>query len=147
MKITEHFTLEEFIRSEYAIRNGIENTPNVDQTKNIIDLCQNILEPLRVSLNTPIQISSGFRCVELNEKIGGAPNSQHTEGKAADIIVKGILPIRIIKFIVELKLDFDQAIEEFGAWTHISYSKDSNRKNLLQAVKVNGKTEYKNLII
>ena len=46
-----------------------------------------LLEYIRVKMNTPIRITSGYRCEEYNKKIGGVENSAHTEGLAVDIAV------------------------------------------------------------
>jgi zinc D-Ala-D-Ala carboxypeptidase len=102
-----------------------------------------VFEPLRIHLNTPIQISSGFRSLQVNKMIGGAKTSQHTKGEAMDLQIgsKGF------NFIKD-KLQFDQLIWEFGndenpAWVHVSYS-SKNRKQVLKATKKNGKTIYSN---
>jgi zinc D-Ala-D-Ala carboxypeptidase len=106
-------------------------------------LCENVFEPLRIHLNTPINISSGFRCVQLNKMIKGSSTSQHTKGEAMDLQIgsKGF------NFIKD-KLEFDQLIWEFGndenpSWVHVSFS-SKNRKQVLKATKKNGKTIYSN---
>lgn len=140
MKLSEHFTLDEFIRSEYAKLHGIDNTPSELQIENMVQLCQNTLEPLRERLGKPIRILSGFRCPELNAGIGGASNSQHVEGKAADIIVLG-MPVDEVFEIASKFVPYDQVIQEFSRWTHLSYSNPLRRMKLW-AVKENGKTKY-----
>ena len=93
-------------------------------------------------LNIPIEISSGFRSLQVNKMIGGSKTSQHTKGEAMDIKIgsKGF------NFIKD-KLEFDQLIWEFGndenpSWVHVSYKKGRNRKQVLKAYKQNGKTKY-----
>lgn len=85
MQLTEHFKLSEFTRSSTADKYGFKNTPNENQVANLKALCENVLEPLRQHFNVPITISSGFRCPKLNALVGGATNSQHMTGEAADI--------------------------------------------------------------
>lgn len=87
MKLTPHFELEEFTRSDTAARYGIPNHPNAQQTANLKSLCENVLEPLRQWYGKPIRISSGYRCPQLNAhpEVKGSPNSQHMLGEAADL--------------------------------------------------------------
>ena len=86
MKLSKNFTLGEMIQSQTAIRKNIDNTPNGNQILNLIDLCENVLQPLRDYFG-PIHISSGFRSQKLNVAIGGSTTSQHCalNGAAADI--------------------------------------------------------------
>lgn len=148
MQITENFSLEEFTRSNYATRHGIDNIPNENEIYNISNLCKHTLQPLRNIVKRVIHISSGFRCTKLNKKIKGADNSQHIKGQAADIWVTGKSTIDIIKLVVENRIEFDQMIDEFSEWVHISYNQENNRGNILQAYKNSiGKTEYRTLQI
>jgi hypothetical protein len=151
MKLSEHFDLCEFIRSDYAKRNGINNIPNAEQTENLRELCINILEPLRNHFQIPILLSSGFRCDALNKAIGGAKNSQHTTGEAVDIdhdMSANVVNNKMIFDYIKANLNFDQMIWEHGTslnpdWVHVSYvAKDKNRNQILRAVKHGGKTTY-----
>ena len=86
MQLTEHFTLEEFTFSSTAKARGIDNTVSSQRViENLRNLCEQVLEPLRSYANQPITISSGYRCKTLNKVVGGARNSQHMTGEAADI--------------------------------------------------------------
>ena len=86
MQLTEHFTLEEFTFSSTAKARGIDNTVSSQRViENLRNLCEQVLEPLRSYANQPITISSGYRCKALNKVVGGARNSQHMTGEAADI--------------------------------------------------------------
>jgi hypothetical protein len=148
MKLTPHFTLAEFTRSESAKRHGVSNEPTAEHKENLIVLCEKILEPIRLKFG-PINISSGYRSKILNHYIGGSLSSQHCEGKAADIDMDGMGSVsnkEIFEFI-QVNLDFDQMIWEFGTkenpdWVHVSYNGAKNRKQVLRALKVNGKTAY-----
>lgn len=93
MKLTEHFNVEEFTRSDVASRYRIDNSLSPDNPNhaaiicNLFALCENVLEPLRQWYDKPITISSGYRCRELNSHpaIGGSSRSQHMTGEAADL--------------------------------------------------------------
>jgi len=143
MNLSKHVTLEEFQNSPTATTHGINNQMNESQIASAKLLCENVFEPLRIHLNTPIAISSGFRSAQLNKMIKGAIGSQHTKAEAMDLQI-GANGFNFIKD----KLNFDQLIWEFGndenpSWVHVSYSK-INRKQVLKASKKNGKTIYSN---
>ena len=143
MNLSAHVTLAEFENSPTATTHGINNKMNESQIASAKLLCENVFEPLRIYLNTPIQISSGFRSLQVNKMIGGAKTSQHTKGEAMDLQI-GAKGFNFIKD----KLDFDQLIWEFGndenpQWVHVSFS-SKNRKQVLKATKKNGKTIYSN---
>ena len=87
MKLSDNFSLYEFTRSQTATRHNIENVPSDKQIFNLRNLCVNVLQPVRDYFMKPMIISSGFRCAELNLKIGGSIKSQHVQGQAADIEV------------------------------------------------------------
>lgn len=120
MKLSENFSLHEFVRSETAARLGIDNTPPQEVIDNLAMLAQEMLQPLRQSLRASIHITSGYRCPELNGRVNGSTRSQHLHGLAADFVVTGMRPLQVCQAIVDLKLPFDQVIHEFGEWTHVS---------------------------
>ena len=148
MKLSAHFALAEFTRSESAKRHGVSNEPTPEHLQNLITLCEKVLEPIRMKFGS-INISSGYRSKALNHYIGGSLNSQHCEAKAADIDMDGMggaSNTEIFNYIKD-SLDFDQLIWEFGNnnkpdWVHVSYNGAKNRKQVLRALKVNGKTAY-----
>lgn len=140
-QFTPHFNLREFIRSDTARRENIDNTPDADQIEALKSLCINVLEPLRVSIGNPVIITSGYRCAALNKAVGGVPDSAHTRGEAADIIVTGMTDDQLAVRINALGLEFDQLISE-GSWTHISYCEGGNRGQYLTATFEHGKAHY-----
>ena len=85
MKLSEHFSLSEFERSATATKLGIDNSVPSQYIPALQQLCKEILEPLREFAGQPIIISSGYRCPQLNIKVGGVYSSQHTLGEACDI--------------------------------------------------------------
>ena len=149
MKLSEHLELAEVIRSESAKRLGISNMPTEEHIANLKKLAENIFQPIRNNFRQPIRISSGYRSQALNAAIGGATRSQHSTGEAIDIDMQGtnLSNKEIFNYIKE-KLNFDQLIYEFGNnnepdWVHVSYkSNGQQRKEILRAIKENGKTKY-----
>ena len=89
--VTMHFTIEELYASATAKAKGIDNTPNIQQMINLVYLAAYVLEPLRMAMDEPIKIGSGFRCQKLNKAVGGVYNSQHLKGQAADLCIDGDL--------------------------------------------------------
>ena len=145
MKLTENFSLEEMTFSPTAIRKGISNKPSQEHIDNLRILCEKVLQPLRDHMNCTINVSSGYRAQALNFLIGGSKTSQHCFGQAADLQLEG-RNHEMFDFIKE-NLEFDQLIWEFGtdaepAWVHVSFNAKHNRKHIIKAIKVNGKTQY-----
>ena len=145
MKLTAHFDLSEFTRSESAKREGLDNTPTSEHLENLKILCEKVLEPIRLKYGS-INISSGYRGKMLNHFIGGSVNSDHCVGRAADIdmddVGTGVTNKEIFNYIKD-NLEFDQLINEFNyAWVHVGYRQGANRKQVLKAVKEKGKTVY-----
>lgn len=145
MKLSQHFDLSEFTRSESAKREGLDNTPTSEHLENLKVLCEKVLEPIRLKYGS-INISSGYRGKMLNHFIGGSVNSDHCVGRAADIDMddsgSGVTNKEIFDYIKD-NLEFDQLINEFNyAWVHVGYRQGANRKQVLKAVKEKGKTVY-----
>lgn len=121
--LSEHFKLSEFTRSETARRNFIRNTPPPTARENILTLVSMILEPARRQLGEPIAISSGYRCKKLNDIIGGAYNSQHLCGEAADIILPSPQYAKRLIDILKENPNVDQLLYEHKGqkvWLHVS---------------------------
>ena len=124
--VTMHFTMEELYASATATAKGINNKPSVQQMINLVYLCAYVLEPLRVAMNEPIKIGSGFRCQALNKAVGGVYNSQHMKGQAADLYIDGDIQKGRKWFnYIKNHLPFDQLIWEHNSkgtyWVHVSF--------------------------
>ena len=130
MKLTEHFSLEEFTRSSTAKARGINNSLNpsaesdLSVIRNIKNLCVQVLEPLRNHISQPLVISSGYRSPRLNAAVGGAANSQHLTGQAADLRIPSVAEAREwMRWIMD-NTTFDQLILEHNTsgshWIHVS---------------------------
>lgn len=104
-KLSEHFTLNEFVRSAVAKRLKIDNSSylTLGYCRNLQDLCNKILEPIRSSVNSPIIINSGFRCELLNKVVGGVSTSKHMFGKAADIRALSLTITQLSRVIYDLR--------------------------------------------
>ena len=148
-KLSTHFSIWEFERSQTAKRLGISNKMNETEILNAEGVAHNVLEPIRKHFGCSIYISSGFRGKALNKAINGSSTSQHCKGEAVHIDMDGYYGVtnaEIFRFVLN-NIDFDQLIWEFGsdenpAWVHVSYSEDNNRMQKLIAKKVDGLTTY-----
>ena len=151
MKISDNITYAEAIHSQTAKRKGIDNTPTAKQVEVMKLTAEKIFEPLRKFVGGPIKVNSFFRSAELNKAIGGSKTSQHCKGQAVDLECLKESNADVAMWI-ENNLDFDQLILEFytpgdprSGWIHISYNEDGkNRKSVLTASRINGKTVYTN---
>ena len=134
-----HFTIEELYDSATAKRLGINNKPTIQKMINLVYLAAFVLEPLRVAMGRPINISSGFRCEQLNKAVGGVYNSQHLKGQAADINIEGDMAFgRKVFGYIKNHLPFDQLIWEHNAkgtyWVHVSFVFPDFGKNRKQVI-------------
>ena len=84
MNLSQNFTLQELIKSDTAVRKGIDNNPNSDQIAKLKLLCDNILQPVRDHFG-PVVVTSCYRSPELSIAIGSSINSQHCNAEAVDM--------------------------------------------------------------
>lgn len=134
-KITEHFTLFDIINSNTAIVKKIDNRPTTQIIANATLLIKNVLEPLRIHFNSPLNVNCMYRSTELNKAVGGVATSQHCTGQAADITIANHTIEEIFNYIKHSMI-FDQVIQE-NTWIHVSFNPVHNRKQSLRLV--NGK--------
>ena len=131
MKLSEHFTFEELTHTS----SGLDNIPMKQEQIQLLLLVNNILEPLRQKWGKTININSGYRSPMVNRHIGGAANSQHVLGQAADITA-GSPELNKELFEIAKTLPFDQLIWEKGysegpQWIHVSYGPRNRREILI----------------
>jgi hypothetical protein len=131
--LSVHFTLEELTVSEIAERKGLDNTPNDQEIHNLSRLAA-LLEIVRAVVGQPIMINSAFRSKAVNDAVGSKDTSQHRVGCAADIRVTGMTPREVVLACQVKGVPFDQIIEEFGSWTHISVTNDPKASPRKQAL-------------
>ena len=151
MNLSRNFTLSELIKSDTAIRKGIDNNPNADQIEKLKALCENILQPVRDHFGR-VKVTSGFRSVDLCLAIGSSSNSQHAKAEAADFEVIGVDNAELADWIKD-NLPYDQLIVEYytpgepnSGWIHCSYVSDQPRASYLWAYRSEGKTKYKPIL-
>jgi putative chitinase len=150
MQLSPNFKLSEFTKSDTAIRKRIDNTPGPQHAANLKKVCEKILEPVRTHFAKPIRINSGYRGPALNSAVGGSSKSQHCNGQAVDFEIDGLANPVLAKWVAD-NCEFDQIILEFydpkegpnSGWVHASYAEGANRKQIMTAMTVNGKTVYK----
>jgi hypothetical protein len=150
MKLSRNFTLQELIKSDTAVRKGIDNNPNADQIEKLKELCEKILQPVRDHFGR-VKVTSGFRSPLLCEAIGSSANSQHAKAEAADFEVVGTDNADLVDWIHK-NLEWDQLILEYyisgepnSGWVHCSIS-DKPRKQFLHAYRSEGRTKYKPIL-
>lgn len=145
MQLSRNFSLSELTSSSKAKQYKIDNSPNFEEKLNLLHLCQDVLQPIRDAWKQPISINSGFRCAKLNRLVGGAANSDHLFGAAADIRTtkntkaenKKLFDL-ILKLAKEGKVKCRQIIDEYGyKWIHVSvnHSKNKYKNNEIVHIK------------
>jgi len=151
MELTRNFTLSELIKSDTAIRKGINNNPNAEQIEKLKALCENILQPVRDHFGR-VKVTSGFRSEDLCIAIGSSRNSQHAKAEAADFECPGVDNVELADWI-KRELPYDQLILEFytpgepnSGWIHCSYIEGTPRASYLHAFRSEGKTKYKPIL-
>ena len=152
MKLSNNLSLAEVIKSNTAIRRGIDNTPTDDHIENLKYLAEKVFQPIREHFGCPIFVSSGYRSKELNEAIGGSQKSFHSHGMALDLDMdgkaSGVSNTDIFMYILN-NLNYTELIWEFGTenkpdWVHVAIAKGrETEKNTKIAYREEGKTKYK----
>lgn len=148
MNLTSNFTLEELVKSETALRKGMDNTPDEGSVRNLKALAENVLQPVRDAFGKGVKVNSGYRHPDVNAAVGGSRTSDHCKGMAADIEIPGVANHELATWI-EQHLKFTQVILEFytkgipdSGWVHVSYDPSNLKCQTLTAVKQDGKTVY-----
>jgi len=122
--LSKHFTIGEFIASSTGARHGIDNTPPDALIPELMRTAE-LLEQVRTLINSPIIVTSGYRCSALNKLIGGKATSKHVQGLACDFKAPQFGdPMRICKWIRDSEIVFGKLILEYyepngGGWVHI----------------------------
>lgn len=144
IRLSPHFSLDEFLRSDTAARLGQQILASEWVQDNLQALCRNILEPIREVFG-PLVVTSGYRPGWLNTHIGGSRNSDHMTGCAVDLISPTTRPLDLARAVSVMDLPFKQLILEFGQWTHISFDPmigAEPKRQMLTAHMVGGRVEY-----
>ena len=127
----KHFKIEEFTYSITAQHLGIDNTPSKEAVTNLERLVSRVLDPLREAWGSPIIVTSGYRCEELNKRVGGARTSYHLRGMAADIRPRNGLVDKLYALIEHLYVTRRMGITECyidhrKGYIHIAYDAEDN---------------------
>jgi len=155
MKLSKHLSLKEATYSATAIKNGLNNQPNIGQLEVLRAIAINVFEPCRGFVGGPLKVTSGYRGPQLNSLIGGSLTSDHCiidhSTAALDLdcdVYKHGTNFDLFHFIKD-NLDFKQLIYEFGDetnpdWVHVSYSTNAhfNKREVLIAKRIKGRTTY-----
>src|SRR5574344_323453 len=130
----KYFTIKELSEKNKPY----SNVPNEKQIKNLTNLVEKVLDPIREEIGSPITVSSGFRSWKVNKAVGGVDSSQHTKGEAVDLVCNN--NAKLFELIQKKGL-YDQLIWEYGtdrcpAWVHVSLKRiGTNRKQILHIKK------------
>ena len=147
--LTNNFSLHEMIKSETASRRGMDNYPHSDEIiANLTVLCEQVLQPLRDAYGVGIKVNSGYRSPDVNAAVGGSRTSDHCKGQAADIEIAGVPNAELAQYIAD-NFEFTQLILEFytqgipdSGWVHVSYDSNNLKRQVMTAVRQNGRTVY-----
>ena len=139
---TANFSYEELTNSATAKRLGINNTPNEEERAKLKRLAVEILQPIRDAWKAPLIVTSGFRCEALNKAVGGAKNSQHKFGEAADfkatkLVDNGKLYRLIQNMVAKGQITAGQILWEYGnskypQWIHISLPNAKHKNEFIR---------------
>ena len=153
VQLSQNFSLAEMVKSETALRHGLENTPGEAEIENLRLLCEHVLQPLRDAYQRGIKVNSGFRAPDVNAAVGGSRTSDHCKGQAADIEIPGVANYDLASYISQY-FYFTQLILEFytpgipdSGWVHVSYDPNNLKRQVMTAMRENGKTVYKQGLI
>lgn len=131
-----YFELAEFLKSDTADAQGIDNTPTFEVVENLDELVGTILDPLRAAWGGALKVTSGYRCEALNRAVGGVVTSVHKLGLAADIVPANKRIAAFVSFAAKWcaaqGIKWDQIIDEKGSggsrWCHIGLRSNSGQQ-------------------
>lgn len=147
MRLSKHFQLAEFLRSQTAKRHGIDMTPPPAVVRTLERLANEVLEPIRAAVNAPLYITSGYRPPALNRLVNGAANSAHLDGRAADFVAVGVAleDAAVLARSACEQLPVGKLILEHSEWLHVQIEPLGRvpRRQYLTATRIHGATEYR----
>ena len=129
--LSKYFSFRELMFSKIAEVHGIDNTPTPDVLEKL-KYTASQLDKVRELLGKPVNISSGYRCLQVNRRLGSKDSSQHLKGEAVDFKCELFgNPRAVFEAIRKSNIQFDQLILEFNSWVHISFVKEGGRRECL----------------
>ena len=147
-RLSQHFTLGELCKTSAKTADG--NIPSHVHIENLKRQCRwlerlrqkynlNIKEKIKNKNDEPIIINSGYRSPQVNKAVGGAANSNHLTGCAADIRCLGIeQALRYATILLDIsdesREDFDELLIERSPkgtyWVHFAVRPNDNRMKI-----------------
>ncbi len=128
IELSEHFSYEEFVRSETAERKGLDNTPTDEHLENGIAFCETVLEPFRawvhkeVGQELALITTSFYRSTKVNTAVGGSRNSDHKRGQGWDGIIQTFTAkesfLLWTRWFAETGVPYNQLLFEYS-WVHV----------------------------
>ena len=123
-----YFTLSELTYSATATAHSIQNVPSAEAVRNLELLVSRVLDPLRERWGVPIYVTSGYRCAELNARVGGSKTSYHLQGMAADITSR--CPFHNAALFTEIRIMHREGklpltecyLSQQGTYIHVAYN-------------------------
>lgn len=92
----------------------------------ISDELVSLLQKIRDHFGVAVTINSGYRTSTYNKKVGGATNSQHVKGTAADIVAKGVDPLTVAQY-AEYLMPNSGGIGVYQTFTHVDVRTNRSR--------------------
>lgn len=141
-RLSPNFTLDEFCWHSIVVEQGIDNVPDEEGISRLRRLCQNVLQSIRDYFSAPVHIVRGYISPQLNQVLGGSPETLHQTCSAADFWVSGVKHEDVIDFI-EQNLDYDVILLENSSdspWIYVSYVPENNRR--MNLTKPEGQQRY-----
>tara|TARA_R100001463_G_scaffold130269_1_gene189542 strand:+ start:980 stop:1471 length:492 start_codon:yes stop_codon:yes gene_type:complete len=145
-----NFAAIEFYRSLTAKKYNIDNVPKEQSTLQNLNLLANKAQEMRDLLGRPMVITSGYRCLELNDKLSAsAADSYHLYGLGLDFVVPHMSPREVCKFFKN-KILCDKMMASYMwnkkekrwmRWVHVQFNSNSKQDRnyfLFERIK-NGK--------
>ena len=126
VRLSPHFKLSEFLN----LKKYPENVPTMQAVANLTYGCYQLLEPARFLVG-PIIVSSGFRCEEVNRKVGGVRNSQHLTGQAADIHPMNPQQFQVMVDFFKSWEYTDQLLTG-STWLHVSWNPFGKPRHMIR---------------
>lgn len=143
VKLTDNFTLREFVRSAQARKRGIRNDPGPGDLERIRATALH-LQLLRNDVGKLV-VTSGYRAPRLNEAVGGSPTSAHVKGLAGDVYPEDATLLDVMLWYTSRRNDdtvrWDQVILEPG-WVHIGSKHPRSGEQRKQILVKAGPNKY-----
>ncbi len=144
-RLSKNFTLREAMRSQLALRHGIDNCPSAELVPALEAVAAHVLQPVRDFYARPFTPSSWYRCLDLNRRLGSRDSSQHVRGQAVDFEVPGISNVEVAMWCRDRLETFDQLILEFhtpgdatSGWVHCSWVSPADNRGEVLTISANG---------